>query len=261
MSSDWKGLFSDDGLAPSAQGASSVGLGGTGWYGKLPAIGDFASRRLDDSFVRVWDDWLQRAVTASKSALHETWLDVYLSSPIWNFAIFPNVLHADNAYAGCLMSSADRVGRYFPLTTCIEVSYPQVLADELASGTPWYRGLNDIMVSALDPNTSVEEFDTRLTAHSLNDSGLATDGGYGMAPALVAASGSSPAGGVAAELSRLLPATQRAFLLQALNGKCLWWANIATADGGSTTIYWVQKGMLSPQHYTRLISSEAPSTY
>ena len=27
-----------------------------GWYGKLPTLGDFASRRLDNDFVDIWDN-------------------------------------------------------------------------------------------------------------------------------------------------------------------------------------------------------------
>ena len=30
----------------------------TGWYGKLPASGDFATRRLPPSFIEPWDAWL-----------------------------------------------------------------------------------------------------------------------------------------------------------------------------------------------------------
>ena len=26
-----------------------------GWYGKIPSLGDFASRRLPQSFVAAWD--------------------------------------------------------------------------------------------------------------------------------------------------------------------------------------------------------------
>jgi type VI secretion system protein ImpM len=248
-------------LAPDA--TLSELAAGTGWYGKLPAIGDFASRRVNDQFVRTWDDWLQRAVTASKSALQEGWLDVYLSSPIWNFAIFPNVLDSDIAYAGCLMSSADRVGRYFPLTTCVEVPYPQLLADELMNGAHWFRKLSEIMVSALSPDTSLEQFDSHLAGHALNTESLALGADYGLAPALSsAARNSGPSGGLASDLSHLLPATQRAFLLQALNGKSLWWTNVhnGASASGTSAIYWVQQGMLPPAHYTQLISGTLPDS-
>ena len=35
-----------------------TGTGVPGWFGKLPGLGDFASRRLPDTFVAAWDRWL-----------------------------------------------------------------------------------------------------------------------------------------------------------------------------------------------------------
>ena len=58
-----------------------------GLYGKLPARGDFVRRRLPLAFVEPWDGWLQEAIVASRRALGERWLDVYLTSPMWRFAL------------------------------------------------------------------------------------------------------------------------------------------------------------------------------
>ena len=54
-----------------------------GFFGKLPALGDFVQRRLPGAFVKVWDGWLQGAIAGSKAQLAEHWLDTYLSSPVW----------------------------------------------------------------------------------------------------------------------------------------------------------------------------------
>ena len=54
-----------------------------GWYGKLPSLGDFASRRLPVEFVKAWDSCLQEVIPASREALAERWLDAYLTMPIW----------------------------------------------------------------------------------------------------------------------------------------------------------------------------------
>ena len=37
-----------------------------GFYGKLPARGDFIGRRLGRPFIEAWDGWLQQAVLASR---------------------------------------------------------------------------------------------------------------------------------------------------------------------------------------------------
>uniref|UniRef100_UPI0013C2CB68 type VI secretion system-associated protein TagF n=1 Tax=Pseudomonas viridiflava TaxID=33069 RepID=UPI0013C2CB68 len=43
------------------------------------------------------------------------WLDAYLVSPLWRFAVPANLL-GSQPVAGVMMPSIDRVGRYFPLT-------------------------------------------------------------------------------------------------------------------------------------------------
>ncbi|MCK7582565.1 MAG: TagF domain-containing protein [Chromatiales bacterium] len=49
------------------------------------------SRRASSS---PWDDWLQRALAGSRGALGESWLDLYLTSPLWRF-----ILHARRSAA------------------------------------------------------------------------------------------------------------------------------------------------------------------
>lgn len=86
-----------------------------GLYGKLPTHGDFLRRRVADEFVTPWDHWLQHAIADSRSVLGEQWLSIYLTSPIWRFALGPDVCGCAPV-AGLLLPSVDRVGRYFPLT-------------------------------------------------------------------------------------------------------------------------------------------------
>ena len=52
-----------------------------GLFGKLPSHGDFLRRRASDAFVDAWDAWLRECLAASREALGERWLDVYLTSP------------------------------------------------------------------------------------------------------------------------------------------------------------------------------------
>jgi type VI secretion system protein ImpM len=100
-----------------------------GLYGKLPTHGDFLRRRVADDFIAAWDPWLQSCIAESRAVLGEQWLSVYLTSPVWRFALAPRVCGAAPA-AGLLVPSVDRVGRYFPLTlvwpTPIELSTLEV---------------------------------------------------------------------------------------------------------------------------------------
>ena len=91
-----------------------------GFYGKLPSHGDFLRRRVSDGFVGVWDAWLQDCVTASRTALGDKWLDVYLTSPAWRFGCSAGVCGA-LPHVGLMVPSVDRVGRYFPLTLVAEL--------------------------------------------------------------------------------------------------------------------------------------------
>lgn len=119
-----------------------------GLYGKLPGHGDFIQRELPSNFVQTWDEWLQRAVHGSRELLGESWLDYYLTSPIWRFVLSSGVIN-DQAWAGILVPSVDSVGRYFPLTMAVPVSPNsnpfalQVIAEN------WYQQLSDLAIEAL----------------------------------------------------------------------------------------------------------------
>ena len=86
-----------------------------GIYGKLPSHGDFLQRRVPPEFLMPWDDWLQAGIAASRSSLADQWADVYLTSPVWRFALSRSAC-GRAAVAGLMAPSVDRVGRFFPLT-------------------------------------------------------------------------------------------------------------------------------------------------
>ena len=91
-----------------------------GLFGKLPSHGDFLRRRASDAFVDRWDVWLRESLAASREALGERWLDVYLTSPAWRFVCAAGTC-GPAAVIGLMVPSVDRVGRYFPLTLVAEL--------------------------------------------------------------------------------------------------------------------------------------------
>ncbi len=99
-----------------------------GWYGKLPHLGDFASRRLPGEFIRTWDVWLQEVLQATRASLGEAWLDCYLTMPIWRFVLLPGLV-GPSGWAGVLMPSVDRVGRQFPLTLAVALPSAKPIKD------------------------------------------------------------------------------------------------------------------------------------
>ncbi|MEC3889754.1 type VI secretion system-associated protein TagF [Xanthomonas campestris] len=81
-----------------------------GFYGKLPAVGDFVHRRLPETFVDPWH-------AAMQGLLHATGAGTATrarQAPVWRFVLMPG-LAGTTAWAGVMRASVDRVGRGFPL--------------------------------------------------------------------------------------------------------------------------------------------------
>ena len=132
-----------------------------GMYGKLPAVGDFVSRRLTSGFVSTWDAWIQEAFTCSRQQLDSDWLDVYLTSPIWRFILTAGSC-GEKASAGILMPSVDKVGRYFPLTLAALLEDRIDLPFLFTLRTGWFASLEALALTALEDSCELEDFDHRL---------------------------------------------------------------------------------------------------
>lgn len=136
-----------------------------GFFGKLPAFGDFVQRRLPAAFTNPWDQWLQEALAASRAKLGEAWLDLYLTSPLWRFAVAPGIA-GQAGWAGVLMPSVDRVGRYFPLTLACPLPANANLVGLLR--TPrWFDRAEELALSALEDRFDLDAFDADLCALDL----------------------------------------------------------------------------------------------
>lgn len=132
-----------------------------GWYGKLPSLGDFAGRRLPVTFVDAWDNWLQGVLQATQHAAGPGWLDSYLTTPIWRFALLPGLL-GPSGWAGVLMPSVDRVGRYFPLSVTVELPSNMAVAHAVFKGRDWFAGLEDAVLGMLDGGRGPDDLDEAL---------------------------------------------------------------------------------------------------
>jgi type VI secretion system protein ImpM len=136
-------------------------LSPTGLYGKLPCAGDFVTRSLPATFVMHWDDWLQRCLLASRTKLGGRWTEVYLHSPLWRFALQPQVC-GPQAWAGVLMPSVDRAGRYFPLTLAAPVPTGASALLSVTAAEHWYAQLEGIALWSLQPEATLEEIESQL---------------------------------------------------------------------------------------------------
>ncbi len=134
-----------------------------GWYGKLPSLGDFASRRVDDDFLQAWDGWLAHDLAGWRSSDPQGWLQRYLRASSCLFLAVPGALgHPHGALAGVLTPSVDRVGRYFPLT--LHAALPRLPRDEeeCADLLGWLLELDDVAVQALQDDWPIPRLEDEL---------------------------------------------------------------------------------------------------
>lgn len=120
-----------------------------GLFGKLPWEGDFIQRGLPSRFVRPWDEWLARAMAASREALGPGWPDAYLLSPPWRFVIEPGIL-GPSGFAGVLASSVDRVRRFYPLTLALELPADLASVEAAISLSPLCAIIEEAALALID---------------------------------------------------------------------------------------------------------------
>ena len=119
-----------------------------GIYGKLPAYGDFINRNLDSIFIHPWDEWLQHYISGSREQLGENWEEIYLTSPIWRFVLSAGVVD-DRVWAGLMMPSVDKVGRYFPISIVVPMAKSVSPVNVLAAQDAWFNHLETHCLDAL----------------------------------------------------------------------------------------------------------------
>jgi type VI secretion system protein ImpM len=121
-----------------------------GFFGKLPSRGDFIGRHLPKAFVVPWDAWLQAAIAHSRAQMgEESWREYYCTSPIWRFALGAGLCGAD-AYAGILMPSMDRVGRYYPLAIAVSLAPDGPLLTLPIASEAWFQQAERLALAALE---------------------------------------------------------------------------------------------------------------
>ena len=236
-----------------------------GWYGKLPSLGDFASRRLEADFIESWDLWLAGAMQVHRQSLGDAWVEAYLDSPPWRFLLTPGVLRgvdSGQVFAGVVLPSVDRVGRYFPLTIATSLARVPATAAEFEALLAWLHRLEDTALDALQGDWSIDDLEHALAdlgAPSRDNGGAAVDR-LGAARAALAAAVAGGGGfvdivGVAsrAELASLFSATpsgvSTSAVTPALHGIAFW---IDDSPGRPHLL--VSEGLPSHDDFARMFS-------
>jgi type VI secretion system protein ImpM len=154
------------GAAPGAGGFAA------GWYGKVPATGDFVARRVPASFREAWDRWLSPALAGTQERLGGRWRDDFLSMPVWRFVFSPGLL-TPQAWAGLMLPSLDAVGRHYPLAiaAALPSSSLDLVATLLAAGA-WFERMEQAALSAIGPRADVAAIDAAIAARSFREEWL-----------------------------------------------------------------------------------------
>ncbi|HQT63793.1 MAG TPA: type VI secretion system-associated protein TagF [Acidocella sp.] len=103
-----------------------------GFFGKLPARGDFVRANVPEDFVAPWDEWCRRMLTASRTVLGEAWLEAWMEAPVWHFLLPPGAC-GPQAVLGVWLPSMDKVGRHFPFLACALAAS----VEDLLGGAGW----------------------------------------------------------------------------------------------------------------------------
>ena len=151
-----------------SRGILALDIGASpGFFGKFPAVGDFVSRRLPRNFIDPWDQWLQAAIVSSREQLGDAWLDNYLTSPIWRFALAAEVA-GPLPCSGIMMPSVDRAGRYFPFMLASFLPMNSNLFHIAGTSHAWYAAAEAVALSVLDEESpDIDSLDSQVDALGL----------------------------------------------------------------------------------------------
>lgn len=224
-----------------------------GAYGKIPSRGDFVRRRLPNSFIEPWDEWLQQAISHSREDLGESWLELYLSAPIWRF-VLASPLAGDATAGGVMLPSIDAVHRHFPLTLSALLS-PRVNPFALVLAEEWFTALEELGLACLDAGFSPEKLDAPLEA--LAPPTLEAQPPWRREPAAAGEEGGWSLAPDRAEYeTRLYPALLDHWLRRMGNPYSLWWTSGSDAVQPTFRIF---RGLPAPEAFCSFLTDEAPA--
>jgi type VI secretion system protein ImpM len=235
------------------------GTGEPGYYGKLHCRGDFLQRRVPQSFVDVWDEWLQECVHVSHEQLQDAWLEHYLTGPMWRFVLDAGVCD-DSAYAGVLVPSVDRVGRYFPLTVVTALDAGHCAIDVACTGTRWFETAEGVVLEALAAEeVDIEAFDERIARLGRPLGAAAADEAASLAGTMrdsvfpaQPAHWHVPLNSVQS-LQRAVNALAHREISRTLHPAALWWTEGSKALDAS---WLITRGLPAPHAFTAMLSGQ-----
>lgn len=140
-----------------------------GYYGKIPSKGDFITGSLPRNFIDPWDMWLRDSLAHSKAMLGDSWMECYLTTPLYHYALSSGVC-GNQVWLGVMMPSVDSVGRYFPMTICQSFSADSNSLYLVDNNKEWFAKAETLLLSCLDDNFSLTDFENSLSQLNADNS-------------------------------------------------------------------------------------------
>jgi type VI secretion system protein ImpM len=123
-----------------------------GFFGKLPASGDFVGRGLPAAFTTPWDRWLARHLVPRLAADAPSLFFHHPGPP---------------AFAGVVLPSHDRAGRRFPLTLAVPCQAPPTGHRDQGLTAEFFTTLATLGQAAIAEALPPDALATRLAALAL----------------------------------------------------------------------------------------------
>ncbi|HEV2701596.1 MAG TPA: type VI secretion system-associated protein TagF [Steroidobacteraceae bacterium] len=134
-----------------------------GFFGKLPVLGDFLSRRLSQGFLEPWDQWLRQSVAIAREQLGVHWDAWYRNAAPWRFALEAGVA-GPRPVIGALLASSDRVGRQFPLTLAVELPHGYGALELATTLEHWFETAEALLLAGTTGGYEAQAFDAAVCA-------------------------------------------------------------------------------------------------
>jgi type VI secretion system protein ImpM len=192
-------------------------------------------------------------MAASRVLLGNDWMDTYLQSPIWRFALLPGVID-EQIWMGVLMPSVDKVGRQFPLTIALPLNMASPTLANVTGAQPWYAKLEQIALSTLSIDQPADQLDQQLLANPYPQSmiGLEDPQARSLADWWQGAgqSGSFQLPAMDA-LPRILIWAGQSLAASMGRGRSMWWSGPPDGIGGQL---WCFSGLPNDQAFVQLLA-------
>lgn len=132
----------------------------TGFYGKIPATGDFVAWNLPRAFIDRWDRWMSKELQARPVIGN-------IDQRCWRFVV-PAAIFCEQPCAGVWRMSQDRVGRCYPFAVAMTGMTPDMT-------DPWFDQIHQIVGATVDVGWLRPTIERELSAIPLPTAGALTE--------------------------------------------------------------------------------------